>query len=201
MKVYLVRHGESVDDLEDAYGGIADYPLTDAGRSTARTLADKLSDSGIGLLYSSPYRRAFETAQIIQANLGCELRVLEDLKERNSYGVLSGVTKEKAREIFAPVLKALSGKPGDFYSDELVVGAEPLTDFAERVKRVFDEIVSAEGCDTVGVVTHGNVTRAIYKHLLSVQGLVGLDLLATTVLTCGPGGIQIERSEGVQVKG
>src|SRR5438105_1487309 len=105
MKVYLVRHGESVDDLEDAYGGIADYPLTDSGRSTARTLAEKLSDSGIGLLYSSPYKRAYETAQIIQATVGCELRVLEDLKERNSYGVLSGVTKQKAKDLFSGVLK------------------------------------------------------------------------------------------------
>jgi hypothetical protein len=30
MRIYLLRHGESLDDIEDAYGGIADYPLTEA---------------------------------------------------------------------------------------------------------------------------------------------------------------------------
>jgi broad specificity phosphatase PhoE len=201
MRLYLLRHGESVDDIEDAYGGIADYPLTDSGRVTARTLAERLADSGISILYSSPYQRANETARILQTALACPLEILDDLRERNSYGVLSGVTKVKAKEIFGLVLNAIKGKPGDFYSNEIVPGAEPHGEFAERVKRAFQTILTrSKGCETVGVVTHGNVTRAIYKYILGVQGQVGLDLLAVSVLDCGPDGIGIERTEGVDIK-
>jgi broad specificity phosphatase PhoE len=201
MRLYLLRHGESVDDIEDAYGGIADYPLTDSGRVTAKTLAESLANSGISILYSSPYRRANETAKILQTALACPLEIIDDLRERNSYGVLSGVTKVKAKEIFSLVLNALKGKPGDFYSNEIVTGAEPHAEFAERVKGAFQTILTlSQGHRTVGVVTHGNVTRAIYKHILGEQGQVGLDLLAVTLLDCSPDGIRIEHTEGVDIK-
>ena len=36
MKLLLVRHGESVDDLTDSYGGWADFPLTPKGHAQLR---------------------------------------------------------------------------------------------------------------------------------------------------------------------
>ncbi len=92
MRIFLLRHGESLDDIEDAYGGIADYPLTEAGRQTAQLLATKLTSNGIKVIYTSPYRRALETAQILAECWEAELSIKEGLRERNSYGVLSGVT-------------------------------------------------------------------------------------------------------------
>src|SRR5437588_221264 len=116
MKIFLVRHGESVDDIEDCYGGIADFPLTDSGRSTAEELANKLANSGIQVLYTSPYKRAHETATYICKTLDCEARIIDDLRERNSYGVLSGVNKAKAKSIFSHILNQLKYKAGDYYS-------------------------------------------------------------------------------------
>ncbi|MFZ5902760.1 MAG: histidine phosphatase family protein [Chloroflexota bacterium] len=202
MKIFLLRHGESVDDVEDAYGGIADYPLTDSGRKTAKELASKLMSSGIEILYSSPYKRAFETAEIVSKTINCDIETLEDLRERNSYGVLSGVNKAKAKEIFRTVFSGLKGKPGDYYSDELVPGAEDLKDFDKRVRNAFDTVIkSAAKFKTIGIVTHGNVTRSIYKNVLNVAGKIDLDLLAVTVIDYSAGNLVIERKEGIEIKG
>jgi broad specificity phosphatase PhoE len=200
MKIYLLRHGESVDDVEDAYGGIADFPLSDAGREAAQALATRLADSGITLLYASPYKRAHETATIFQARLDCELCILDGLRERNSFGVLSGVNRARAKELFAYALRGIEGLPGYYYSNELVPGAEPVPDFVERVKETFlSAVANAKGHEVIGIVTHGNVIRAAYQHIFKIDGKVGLDLLAVTVLTWKPTVIEIQRTEGVRV--
>lgn len=201
MKIYLLRHGESLDDIEDCYGGIADFPLTDAGRKTAEELAIQLADSGIQVLYSSPYKRAYETATIAGEALDCEVNVVHNLHERNSYGVLSGVNKAKAKEIFAHIVGQLKHKPGSYYSDELIPGAEPRDEFDDRVRKAFDEVVrNAAGYDVIGIVAHGNVTRSTYRNILGVTGKVSLDLLATTVINYEPPVVEIEQKQGVEVK-
>lgn len=200
MRIYLIRHGESVDDIEDCYGGIADFELTESGMQTAKMLAAKLADSRIELLYSSPYQRAAETANIIASALGCEIKTIPDLRERNSYGVLSGVNKAKAKTIFAHLLSTVHGKVGDYYVSESIVGDEPVSAFDSRVRSAFKQILAdAHDKAVVGIVTHGNVTRSVYRHILGVSGKVDLDLLAITVIDYSSGRFAIESSEGVSV--
>lgn len=200
MKIFLVRHGESVDDIEDCYGGIADYPLSESGRKTAQDLTKQLVNRGIVRTYSSPYKRAHETATIITRALGSEPLVIPDLRERNSYGVISGVNKAVAKEIFGHVLSTIKGKPGDFYSSELLPGAESLPEFNARVKKAFETITAdADGLEAICIVTHGNVTRSFYSEILRVPGKVDLDLLAITVLDYTRPQMNIESQVGVRV--
>jgi len=200
MRLYLVRHGESQDDIEDCYGGIADFELTDRGRETARQLASRLHGCGISRVYASPYRRAAETAAIVADHLGCEVRTVDDLRERNSYGVLSGVNKDCAKTIFSRIIAAVNGKPGDYYSDEVVHGAEPVAEFDQRVKMALDQVASdAVDCSVICVVTHGNVTRSIYKNLLGTDRTVGLDLLAMTEMEWNGGDPVVLSSDGVTI--
>ena len=64
MKIYLIRHCESMDDVLDCYGGCADFELTDKGVNTAKSAAEQLTHLGIEKIYTSPYRRAKNTAKI-----------------------------------------------------------------------------------------------------------------------------------------
>ena len=57
MKIYLMRHGEAVDDIEDCYGGVADFELTDVGREQASSLAKKLQEVRLAKMYSSPTQK------------------------------------------------------------------------------------------------------------------------------------------------
>jgi len=200
MKIILVRHGESIDDIEDCYGGMADFPLSDNGRATAQTLATRLAGTGIETIYSSPYARAAETARFIGEAIGCDLVTIKNLRERNSYGVLSGHNKARAKALFPEIFANLKGKPGDYYGGESVIGDEPVPAFDARVKEGFDKIVEmASGKNVIGIVTHGNVTRSIYRNILGIKGKVELDLLAMTTISQSSGSLSLISNEGVTV--
>lgn len=65
MKVYLIRHSESIDDIENCYGGIADFDLTENGKNKVVEARKQIDCYGIEKIYSSPYKRAYQTAQIL----------------------------------------------------------------------------------------------------------------------------------------
>ncbi|MEX0930329.1 MAG: class I tRNA ligase family protein [Candidatus Paceibacterota bacterium] len=84
-KVYFMRHGESVKNVEQTFdSGQNDFPLTEKGKEEAKRAGEELKDAGIDLVVTSPIQRALETAQIVADELGAELVVEEGLSEIRS---------------------------------------------------------------------------------------------------------------------
>ncbi len=83
-RLYLVRHGENLANLTKEFSHrLVDYPLTPKGRLQAEQTAQALADKNIHEIYSSPLRRAVETAEIIGQSLGLPVSVLEAFREVN----------------------------------------------------------------------------------------------------------------------
>lgn len=203
MKIILLRHGESIDDILDCYGGAADYDLSEGGERTARDVAELLKEKQLDVIYSSPLKRALQTANVVDSVKHCGIRIAEYLYERNSYGVMSGTNKDECKKIFGHILQGIKGKVGDYYSGELVLGAEPIDEFDARVKKgMRDVVIDAErnGFVNIAIVTHGNVTRSIYKNILGETRKVDLDLLAITELNYTNGIYTIESKSGITIK-
>jgi broad specificity phosphatase PhoE len=188
MRICMMRHGEALDDIEDCYGGIADFPLTDRGREQAVETARSLAKHSPSAIYSSPLQRAHETARIIASELALGVpTVVQDLQERNSYGVLSGVNKDKAKLVFANVLSTLKEKPG--YSKEPIPGCELWEDFVVRVRRAFETVAQdarSKGHGVIGIVTHGKFTAALFEDVLAISQPFDLKLSALNVLEYQP---------------
>lgn len=188
MRIFVIRHGEAEDDLDDSYGGAADFKLTDNGRQQAREVGETLRGEGIQAIYNSPLARAFEAAAIIRQGLGdIPIQTIGDLRERNSYGVLSGLTKKRAAELFGYILDALTEKPG--YSREPLLGAEDFDAFVARVTAAFNSIVSdavAHDYETIALVTHGKFTQALFEETLKINKNVYLDLSAINQIEYAP---------------
>jgi broad specificity phosphatase PhoE len=196
MRIYLIRHGESVDDVEDCYGGIADFELTDRGREQARVVGKGLMDCDIQAIYSSPLARARESAELIAGVLtgNIPVFVVDELQERNTYGVLSGVNKDKAKQIFGSVLARLTEKPG--YSRETPIGGEDYDAFVLRVRRAFDYVVrdaQAAGRNRIAIVTHGKFSHALFQNVLEWKGEVDLKLSAVNVIEYEPAVVNLVR--------
>lgn len=188
MKICMMRHGEALDDIEDCYGGISDFPLTDKGREQAVDTAALLKEHNPMMVFSSPLKRAHETAEIICKQLGLSSpTVVDGLQERNSYGVLSGMNKDKAKEVFGNVLSQLKEKPG--YSTEPIPGCELWEEFVVRVRETFKDVVTQaqlNGHDTIGVVTHGKFTAALFNDVLNVEQEYNLKLSALNIVDYEP---------------
>lgn len=79
--VLLARHGETDDNAAARFQGRRDPTLNDRGRAQAAALAERLAGEGLRALYSSPLRRAHETARIVAARIGLQVVLDERLVE------------------------------------------------------------------------------------------------------------------------
>ena len=165
MKLYLIRHSESEDDLIDAYGGAADWKLTENGKETVLKFVKDHQDLDFDFIYSSPLSRAFDTAKIINQEKNVPIKTLFDLREFNQYGVMSGCTKEKSKELFGYLFKMPEFEVMDYYSGKVFYGAETVEELDKRVRDAFSTIFK-ENCNTVLVVTHTGVFRSLLKNVV-----------------------------------
>lgn len=97
--IVLVRHGETDWNRDNRFQGHADPPLNDTGRAQARTLAAELSRQRLAAAYTSPLRRAAETATILAAELRLEALPDASLKEVD-VGSWSGLTRAEVETRF-----------------------------------------------------------------------------------------------------
>ena len=156
MLIYLIRHGETTGDVEDRYGGDYDDHLTDLGKSQAKDLADKLQGKGIERVFVSPKIRAQETAQILSTTLSIKMETVQDLRERNQNGVLTGMLRAEAKQQYPDLVELLK----DF--NNTIKGAEDYPSFSRRVESALKLIVK-QPCSKIAVVTHGGPIKAILR--------------------------------------
>ncbi len=201
MKIYLIRHSESIDDIEECYGGIADFDLTENGKNKVVEYSKKINSYGIQKFYSSPYKRAYQTAQILNKDINVELEVIDDIRELNSYGILSGVNKTLAKDIFSYVFEKEEYKKTDYYLGTTFLGGENVKEFDIRVENAINSILEkSKGLNTIAIVTHGGVYRSIYKNIFNVgRKIEEMGDLATTILDYNDGRFTIIDTTGIEL--
>ena len=151
-KIWFVRHAQSEYNKKHLFTGWHDPDLTEKGVNTAKELKNELSSVHFDYVYSSPLKRAAETASLI-VDGRFEIKFDDRLKER-SYGDWSGLNKSEIKEqvgekLFLSARRGWSTKPPN---------GESLEDVSSRVSS-FIETLPLSG--NVLVVSHGNTIRAI----------------------------------------
>ncbi len=163
----LIRHGRSTWNAVKRIQGQADPPLDDLGREQARLLAERLRETPPVALYTSPLRRAQETAEIIGDALGLPVTPDERLKEYD-VGDITGLTWGQIEEQYPDVARRWSKAMENLN----LPGAEEHASFRARVTAAFDEVVARheehkeEG--PVGVVAHGGTLGIYLNHLIGL---------------------------------
>jgi 2,3-bisphosphoglycerate-dependent phosphoglycerate mutase len=176
-RLVLVRHGQSLWNLEDRFTGWVDVPLTDKGREEARRAGDRLKDIRFDVAYTSVLSRAQETLDLILEVLGQRPPVIRDqaLNERH-YGDLQGLNKTKTAERYGADQVKLWRRSYDVPPPN----GEALKNTAERTLPFFDRAIlgDLQLGKNVLVVAHGNSNRSIVMKLdrLSKEQVIELEL-------------------------
>lgn len=154
--VLLARHGETDDNRPPLrFQGWRDTPLNDTGRRQAAELAERVTGRGIVSLWSSDLSRARETAEIVAARLGLEVKLDARLREANRgrwEGRLFRDVAADEPELYAAWMKA--GPQWRF------PGGESLTEQQRRVAACVEEI-RGDGELPALAVCHGGSIRVI----------------------------------------
>jgi len=194
MKIYLIRHGETTGDVEDRFGGDYDDFLTERGEAQAKELAEKLNAKGIQLILHSPRIRARQVAEILGTELKVPLAEFDNLRERNLYGILTGLTKAEAAIRHPEHIAHLKSKG----NHSKLPSSEHYPDFKKRIESLFSEIAKRkESC--IAVVTHGGVIRAFMREIIKAGELTQVSDCGFVVLECKDCRYQVTGLDGVEL--
>ena len=162
-RLILIRHGETDWNVEGRYQGQADPPLNARGIQQAYALADALEDVGLDVIYSSPLRRAWQTAEIVARRLGVPLYPEPRLMEIHQ-GDWQGHLRSEIAARYPELFHRWHTEPWQVTPP----GGESLQEVQARVYAAIDEILARHRGQTVGVVTH-RIPIALLK--VRYQGL------------------------------
>jgi 2,3-bisphosphoglycerate-dependent phosphoglycerate mutase len=174
----IVRHGQSLWNLENRFTGWVDVPLTEQGREEARLAGERLRGVHFDVAYTSRLSRAEDTLRIIVDTAGfADLPVIRDeaLNERH-YGDLQGLNKADTAAKYGDEQVRIWRRS---YATPPPNG-EALADTAARTLPFFERAIMGDirqGKDVL-VVAHGNSNRSIVMELdaLDEEGVLALEL-------------------------
>ena len=169
--IYIIRHGQTDQNLAFRIQGQRDFPLNETGEAQARDARDKFSALGIEFdrVYTSPLSRARRTAEIVvsapgtgaQEGAGAEDMILEPRLIEMDYGPYEGRDLKNLPEEMLYFFK-------DFKHHPAPDGVEQLPDLVARLGSFLEDLRAQLG-DTRGenilLSTHAIAMKAALEYL------------------------------------
>jgi len=158
MKLYFVRHGESVANLlhEISNRGFK-HGLTKRGFQQAEQLALELGRLQFAKIYTSPLKRAFQTAEILKQHQDCPLEISDALREYDC-GVLEGKSDPESWAIFERV--SSQWVQGEW--DARIPGGESHIDIQSRFIPFIEHLAQTFEDENILLVGHGGLFRSMF---------------------------------------
>lgn len=164
-RILLIRHGETEWNKQGRFQGSTDIPLSDTGYEQARLLSAQLADKHLAAVWSSPLRRALDTARAVAAPHRLPVKQHRDLREIEM-GQWEGLT--------IPQVEARWGEEfANWRHDPLAApappGGEQYRDFQTRCIGALDDVAGQYDPEQqIAVVCHGGVIKAVLAGILEL---------------------------------
>ncbi len=163
LELVLIRHGETEGNLRTTALGVTDLPLTERGRRQASSLARVFTLEKPEAVYSSPLKRATETAEPIAKKHHMLVETMLDLEERN-FGIWENMPVEEIRAVYPEEYAAWEENLADY----VIPQGESAQEAYTRNARFVDTIIRRHTEGKIVVVTHLGCIRNMLAHLLGM---------------------------------
>ena len=174
----LIRHGQSIYNLENRFTGWKDVDLTHKGINEAKNASILLKDYNIDIAFTSKLKRAQNTLNIILENLNINIPITQDVRlNERDYGDLVDQNKAEASVKYGADQVQIWRRSYDVPPPN----GESLKDTYDRCIPCFKSILSND--KNIIISAHGNSIRAIVKYLLNISEE---DILKTEIGWCEP---------------
>lgn len=167
MELYIFRHGRTVWNAAGKIQGSTDIELTEEGRQMAEETAKNIENIHFDAIYSSPLKRAYETACILKGNRQMEVVKDDRLRELN-FGVLEGTSFMNIKEGGADGRYSVFFTRPELY--ERPEGGESLEELCERGHSFLEMIYETYPEDArIMIVAHGAMNKALLKNIRGLE--------------------------------
>jgi probable phosphoglycerate mutase len=194
VKLYLIRHGQTDLNRDKRFRGLSDAPLNDEGKYEAVGAAKLLVEAGLSNIYTSPVRRAAETATAIAVTTGARMETDQNFTDID-YGEWQGLTVEEVRERYGGAeLEKWRLDPGSFTFPD----GEGMRSVRERLQPALLRVVEMSPTGAIAVVSHLAILKICFVVLMDLDmgyfWKIGLDNGSSSLFEYTPrGGFKLER--------
>lgn len=151
MKLYVLRHGETNENITKVMQGNMETVLNETGKAQAMAVREKVEKANIDLIISSPKKRALETAYLAAPNV--MLKTDDRLLSRD-HGEFEGMTRDQI-----DLHEYWNIKKNVQYER-----AESIGELFNRISSFLNDVVEMYGDKNVMIVTHSGITRVLYYY-------------------------------------
>jgi broad specificity phosphatase PhoE len=163
VRVFLVRHGQTVTNKEGRFCGHSETQLTTLGEEQAKALGRRLAKEKLDAVYTSDFQRAILTAAYAVGERRITARVDPDLRELN-YGAWELQRESEMRKAYPAEHKLMRDEDPAWRPP----GGENVAEVRQRTRAAFDRIVASHQGQRVLVVSHGTALNCLFSSLLEM---------------------------------
>lgn len=163
MKIYIVRHGYTHWNSLGKLQGVTDTELHETGLEQAKTLGKRLESKDITKIYTSPLKRAFKTAEIINEYIKVPIIKVENLMEMN-FGVWQGLTFEDVKKVHTESFSYWN----ENMFETIIPNGESYEIVSKRAFKTIEEIAKSNDKNVL-VISHGSLIRTIFCKILNIS--------------------------------
>ncbi len=191
MELLLVRHGQTAWNAGEIFRGRSDVDLDDTGRKQAQLLGEYLSRVEVEAVYSSPLKRALDTAHAVASPHNLSVQISEGLTDMR-FGTWEGEQLEIVKERYPASYCVWTERP----AEAKIPGAETLGEVKLRSVAAASDIASKHSGRAV-LVTHRVIAKLVTLALL---GLDESSFWNVVVDTCAVTTFRIENGRNILVR-
>jgi broad specificity phosphatase PhoE len=162
-RLILARHGETAWNVEKIFRGRTDVSLDEVGTKQAELLGKYLSNWKVEAIYSSPLKRALDTANIVARYQKIGVHVAEGLIDFD-YGEWQSLPEQEAQRLYPALLDEWHNNPHKVK----MPGGESLEDVRSRAMEVVNDVVSKYEHNVL-LVSHRVVIKVLTCSLLGLD--------------------------------
>lgn len=162
--IYLIRHGETEWNRLGKFRGRNEIPLNKNGVNSAHITGKGLKDSNIEVFFTSPLKRAVQTAEIISSYVKGSNVIVDNGFQNIEIGEWEGMTKEEVK------LKYPKGLDMWFHEPQNLIfpGGESIIDVQKRAFKRLNEIIKLD-YKIMAVVSHRSVLKVLLTSILELK--------------------------------
>jgi 2,3-bisphosphoglycerate-dependent phosphoglycerate mutase len=162
-ELIVVRHGQTIWNVDQRMQGHMDVPLSEAGIRQAHAVAARLAAEHVDKIYSSDLQRARQTAEIIRGNRLLELVTDERLREIHM-GSFQGLTLGEAQARHGDAWERFFIHDAEF----ALPGGQSRNQKQVEIAAFMQQVVGEDQGKQIVVVTHGGILISMLRHVLKI---------------------------------
>ena len=163
LRLYFMRHGETVWNTERRYQGMTDIELSEEGLRQAECAAKRFKNIKIDKIYASPLKRAMKTAEKIAAEKGLEI-ISEDNFREIHFGEWEGKTVPELTEKYGESYTNFIREPHKYGFP----GEGSVENVINRIKPGIDRLIAEEEGNVL-IVSHGGIIRLMIMYIMGLD--------------------------------